>query len=64
MYPFSTAAAKLLPSDEDVTDIQFRIPPAVWSVHVTPPSPLVEMYPLATTAANLIPSDEDVIDLH
>ena len=61
MKPVSPPAASLLPSEEEVMQLQSRVPAAPRSVHVAPLSVEVQMEPLCATAASLLPSAEEAM---
>ena len=63
MFPPPTTAASLVPSLDEVMDLQPFVPPTeVSSVHVVPESVEVQMFPPLTTAASLVPSLDEVME--
>ena len=63
MFPPPTTAASLVPSLDEVMDLQPFVPPTeVSSVHVVPESVEVQMFPPLATAASLVPSLDEVMD--
>ena len=63
MFPPPTTAASLVPSLDEVMDLQPFVPPTeVSSVHVAPESVEVQMFPPLTTVASLVPSLDEVMD--
>ena len=59
MFPPETVAASLVPSLDDVMNLQFCGPSL--DVHVSPESVDVQMFPPMTVTASLVPSLDDVM---